>query len=153
MAIARLSVAASFVVAIGLAAVLMRVGAPVGVAATSGVFLVGLTLWLAGRAVTNRTSDPEGATGALMIVPGFMMLFVTAVGCLLLGKEHWPQANALLLFGGGVVAVTAVAALGNVVIDRIAPPRTVFNLADTSSQELDGALRQVFFGDPADGDA
>jgi hypothetical protein len=148
MAAAKLSVAASFVVAIGLAAVLMRVGAPVGVAATSGVFLVGLTLWLAGRAVTNRSSDPEGATGALMIVPGFMMLFVTAVSCLLLGKEYWPQANALLLFVGGLVAVAVVAALGNVVIDRLVPPRTMFPRADGSAAQGAGdAMRQVFGDD------
>jgi len=152
MAIAKLSVAVSFVVALGLAMLLMRLGAPVGIAATSGVFLVGLTLWMAGRAATNLASDPDGAAGSLMIVPGFMMLFVTAVSCLLLGKEHWPQANAFLLFAGGVVAVTAVAALGNVVIDRLAPPHDMFERADTSPQELDNAFRQVL-GDPADGDA
>jgi hypothetical protein len=151
MAIAKLSVVVSFVAALGLAGLLMLVGAPVGVAATIGVFVVGLTLWLAGRAATNLASDPDAAAGAFMIVPGFMLLFLTAVSCLLLGKEYWPQANALLLFGGGLVAVVVVAALGNVAIDRLVPPRDRFTLADPSSAAgVDDALRDIF-GDTSGG--
>lgn len=153
MAVAKLSVVVSFVVALGLAMLLMRLGAPVGIAATSGVFLVGLTLWLAGRAATNLASDAEGAAGALMIVPGTVLLFLTAVSGMLLGKEYWPQVNAFLLFAGGLVAVIAVGGLGNVVIDRLVPPRRRFTVADAqSAQDLDDVMRQ-FFGDSSDGSA
>lgn len=151
MAIAKLSVAVSFIAALGLAMLLMRLGTPVGVAATTGVLLVGLTLWLAGRAATNLASDAEGATGALMIVPGTVLLFVTALSGMLLGKEYWPQANAFLLFAGALAAVFVVGGLGNVVIDRLVPPRKLFPVADAqSAQDLDDVMRQ-FFGDPADG--
>ena len=143
--IAKASVLVSWLVALGLATALIQVGVPVGMAATGAVLLVGLTLFLAGRAVTNL--DPDGTTGALMIVPGTVLLLVAAVSCLLLGKEYWPRANALLLFGGGLAAVSALCAIGNVVVDRLVPQRTSQVLDASSSPEAQDMLRE-FFGDP-----
>jgi hypothetical protein len=146
MVIAKASVLVSWLVALGLATLLMQVGAPVGVAATSAVLLIGLTLFLAGRAVTNM--DPDGTTGSLMIVPGTVSLLVTAVACVLLGKEYWPQANALLLFGAGLAAVVALCAIGNVVVDRLVPQRRTSEVLDASSSPEAQNMMWEFFGDP-----
>jgi hypothetical protein len=146
--IAKVSVALAGAAALVLAVVLVQVGVPVGVAATSAVLGIGLTLYLAGRALTRL--DPDSVTGSIMIVPGCVLLFVTAVSCLLLGKEYWPRANAFLLFAGGLVAVVILCAVGGLVIDRLVPRRRSQDrrtrIIDDSSPAESQRLARDFFG-------
>jgi hypothetical protein len=151
----KLSVGVAWAGALLLAVLLILAGVPVGIAATTAVLVVGLSLFLAGRAVTNLR--PDSTVGSFMVVPGTILLFMTAVSGLLLGKEYWPRVNAFLLFAGGLIAVVVLCVAGGFVIDRLVPgsrssdPR--FRVIGEGSSPESQRLAREFFGDGRSGPA
>jgi hypothetical protein len=90
---ARLYALIGLATTMGAAALLMRLGVPVGPAVTAGAFLAGAVALAAVRLRGRGAADdaPLAATGVVMFG-------LSAVSAMMVGKESWPTANALLLF-------------------------------------------------------
>lgn len=86
------------------------VGVGVEISAPLGLFLAGVV----GLSLTLALG--EGAPDGLGVMVSLVILLFAALGTLVTGKELWPQANALALFAGAIVAeVVAVLLLSNLV--------------------------------------
>ena len=109
----RLGALGAFGASIGIAALLMQMGVSPGVSVTTGMLLVGVTLVLSGRALTGSNVESR------LSVLGLAMLLITSLVMINLGKETWPQANAFLLFSGGVALIALLLVIGGRLVDAL----------------------------------